>query len=142
MRAKKRAGTVPDESCSGVSSFEVSSCQNSVEDGWNLRSIAQPNPMSSVFCPLSSKPQNPKPETRNQKLETRNQKLSNLQTLALSPCLGRVEMLKFSRLRKLTENGLRCNFHNKPARRVKSKLEKFLKFFNGHLEFSAPRGLL
>ena len=56
---------VPDESCSGVSSFEVSSCQNSVEDGWNMRSIAQPDPLSFVFCPLSSKPQNQKPETRN-----------------------------------------------------------------------------
>ena len=62
---KKHAGTVPDESCSGVSSFEVSSCQNSVEDGWNMRSIAQPDPLSFVFCPLSSKPQNQKPETRN-----------------------------------------------------------------------------
>ena len=74
MRAKKRTGPVPDESCSGVSSFEVSSCQNSVEDGWNMRSIAQPDPLSFVFCPLSSKPEtrNQKPETRNTKLETRN----------------------------------------------------------------------
>ena len=65
-----------------------------------------------------------------------------LLTLALSPCLGRMEMLKFSRLRKLVENSLRCNFHNESAGRVKSKLEKFLKFFNDRLEFSAPRGLL
>ena len=65
-------------------------------------------------------------------------KLSNLQTLALSPCLGRVEMLKFSLLRKLTENGLRCNFHKWLIWRVKSRLEKFLHFFKIHLEFSAP----
>ena len=65
-------------------------------------------------------------------------KLSNLQTLALSPCLGRVEMLKFSRLRKLTENGLRCNFYKWLIWRVKSRLEKFLHFFKIHLEFSVP----
>ena len=65
VRLKKRTGTVPVKSSSGVSSFEVSSCQNSVEDGWNMRSIAQPDPLSFVFCPMSSKPQNQKPETRN-----------------------------------------------------------------------------
>ena len=65
---------------------------------------------------------------------------SNLQTLALSPCLGRVEMLKFSRLRKLTENGLRCNSHNKPAGRVKSKLEKFLNFLTGAWNFLRREG--
>ena len=104
-----------------------------------MRSIAQPDPLSFVFCLLSSVL---KPETRNPKLETRNQKLETRNSLVLSPCLGRVEMLKFSRLRERTKKRIACNFHNKPAGRVKSKLEKFLKFFNGHLEFSAPRRLL
>ena len=177
---KKRAGTVPDESCSGVSSFEVSSFWLPELSGRRLEHAKHRAARSSVLCLLSSvlcllssvlcprnletrnqkletrnqkletrntNPETSKPETRNQKPrnpkpETRNQKLSNLQTLALSPCLGRVEMLKFSRLRKLTENGLRCNFHKWLIWRAKSKLEKFLKFFNDRLEYSAPRGLL
>ena len=63
-------------------------------------------------------------------------------TFALLTCLSRWKMLQFSRLRERTKKRIACNFHNKPAGRVKFKLEKFLKFFNGRLEFSAPRGLL
>ena len=111
------------------------------EDG-GCMSLCMLQPSSFVFCPLSfvlstPKPRNPKPETRNPKLETRNQKLETLRA-----CLSCWKMLQFSRLRERTKNRIACNSHNKPAGRMKSKLEKFLKFFNGHLEFSASRGLL
>ena len=118
------------------------------EDG-GCMSLCMLQPSSFVFCPLSFVLSTPQPETRNTQLETRNQKLEtrNLETRnqkleTLRACLSHRKMLQFSRLRERTKKRIACNFHNKPARRVKSKLEKFLNFFNGRLEFSAPRGLL
>ena len=99
-----------------------------------------------VFHP---KPENRDLETRNSKPKTRNQKLetfkpSNLQTskLRVSRLSQLLKNATILSLREMTKKRIACNFHNKPARRVKSQLEKFLNFFNGHLEFSAPRGLL